>query len=841
MLFSIKNSLQLLRRTYRHLVFLWFVYITLVLASVWFISSVVRDLLMRSAEDTLTNLEHRVASDLLESEMALRSATLNMERMLAAGSNAAAVHGYMRQYTDYVLSDARRIIGVDGLYGVFDVFGGVFMDGTDKPPQRAHTFWEAPWYRAAVNLKGGVAVTKPYADPNTGEWVISFSRQLTNGKGVQQAVVAVDLHLSKLRKYFSGTRLAEGGYGMVLDADLNIIAGPLEETIGQPLSALKSPDIYRIIGELHKGVELKGFETRNNRQGGELILIHTRKLANGWHIGILTPVNRYNREIYDRGSLIVILGMLLQLFLSLVVLRIAVARQKLEEKNKQKSSFLANMSHEIRTPMNAIIGMTAIGKTAVDVERKNYCFSKIDEASNHLLGVINDILDISKIEAKKFELSEINFDFEKLLQRAANVVNFRVDEMKHKFTVTIDRDIPKFMIGDDQRIAQVITNLLGNAVKFTPENGCIRLDASLEKEENGICTIQVAVSDTGIGMNEEQQNKIFTSFNQAETDISRRFGGTGLGLPISKSIIEMMGGKIWVKSEPGIGSIFTFSIQLKRGEEKQNELQNNNIDRKKIRIMVVDDEPNILEFFNEITKSMDIVCETASSGKKALEIIKNKGFFHIYFIDWKMPEMDGLQLTEILKKQTPPESIVIMISAGEMSAISEEAGKKGIDKFITKPLFPSAIVDAITEYLGLDMHIEKPETDITGIYKGRRLLLAEDVEINREIVQALLEPTMIEIDCAVNGLEAIQKFSQAPEKYDMILMDMQMPEIDGYNATRKIRAMDINRAKTIPIIAMTANVFREDIKKCLEAGMNSHIGKPLDIDDTIEQLSAYLL
>jgi len=386
-----------------------------------------------------------------------------------------------------------------------------------------------------------------------------------------------------------------------------------------------------------------------------------------------------------------------------------------EAANRAKSTFLANMSHEMRTPMNAIIGMAAIGKPATNIERKDYCLTKIEEASRHLLGVINDILDMSKIEAGKFELSPEEFDFEKMVRRVVDVINFRVDEKKQKLNVQIDDTVPQTIIADDQRVAQVITNLLGNAVKFTQEKGVISLNARSLGEEDDLCTLEISVSDNGIGIDTKQQERLFSSFQQAEASTTRRFGGSGLGLAICKNIVEMMGGKIWLKSELGNGSVFTFTIKAKKGGGNE------------------------------------------------------------------------------------------------------------------------------TKERSLSWHDEKKDTNIDGIFAGRRILLAEDVEINREIVLALFEPTKLEIDCAVNGKDAVRKFSENPDKYELIFMDIQMPEMDGYEATQRIRAMDIPKAKIIPIIAMSANVFKEDIEKCLQTGMNGHIGKPLNFDDVVEKLKGFLL
>jgi signal transduction histidine kinase/CheY-like chemotaxis protein len=379
--------------------------------------------------------------------------------------------------------------------------------------------------------------------------------------------------------------------------------------------------------------------------------------------------------------------------------------------NHAKSVFLANMSHEIRTPINAIVGMTSIGKSSADTAKKDYCFVKIEGASIHLLGVINDVLDMSKIEADKFELSPADFNFESMIQRVISVINFRADEKRQKLAVRIDRNIPPTLFGDDQRLAQVITNLLSNAVKFTPEEGSIDLTADFLGEQDGVCTIQVAVTDTGIGVTPDQQKRLFTAFQQAEAQTTRKFGGSGLGLSISKTIVEMMGGKIWIQSELNRGSIFTFTVQMKRGEENSRE----------------------------------------SSSAQPLNL-----------------------------------------------------------------------------------------NDIHNMFRGRRILLAEDVAINREIVMTQLEPTGLKVDEAQNGLEALKMFEAAPQKYDMIVIDVQMPEMDGYEATRHIRALDVPNAKTIPILAMTANVFREDIAKCLEAGMNDHIGKPLDFAEFLKKLRFYL-
>jgi len=518
------------------------------------------------------------------------------------------------------------------------------------------------------------------------------------------------------------------------------------------------------------------------------------------------------------------------------------ATLKSQQANDAKSMFLSNMSHEIRTPMNAIIGMTHIGKTANDLQRKDYCLSKIENASQHLLGVINDILDMSKIEANKLELAFDEFDFEKMLQRAINIAVFRAEEMNQKVTVHIDRSIPRNLVSDEQRLAQVITNLLSNAVKFTPEGGEVSLDTRFLGKINDEYEIQVTISDTGIGISPEQQKLLFQSFQQAEVHTSRKYGGTGLGLAISKSIVEMMGGKIWIESKLGAGAKFSFTFRAKRGERRTPSLSEIGVDWSNIKILAVDDEKYVLDYFTDIINAYGKICDTAINGKEALELVEANGMYDIVFVDWKMPGMDGIELAQKLKKRakSSDHSFIIMTSAAEWSSVAAEAKNAGVDKFLSKPLFPSSIVDMINEAIGISYLNEDDTIDFRHIFKGFKILLAEDVDINQEIVEVLIEPTLLEMDWAKNGAEAVSMFEKAYDEYDLILMDIQMPELDGHEATRLIRQMPFDKAKNIPIVAMTANVFREDIEKCFESGMNDHIGKPIEIEEFIATLQKYL-
>ena len=507
--------------------------------------------------------------------------------------------------------------------------------------------------------------------------------------------------------------------------------------------------------------------------------------------------------------------------------------------SKAKSDFLANMSHEIRTPMNAIIGMTNIAESTHNVERKDYAVGKIKDASHHLLGIINDILDMSKIESGKFELSPVEFNFEKMLQRIFNVINFRVDERRLELSLHIDKSIPGMLIGDEQRLAQVVTNLLSNAIKFSPESGSINVHTQLLGEKNGICTVRIDVSDTGIGISPEQQKNLFQAFQQAESSTSRKFGGTGLGLVISKTIVEMMGGKIWIESELGNGSTFSFTVQLERGAGEYTGYLKPGENLSYLRIIAIDDDIKVCRFIMDAATAFGVNCDTATCVGDVFNMLDQNITHDIYFIDWFMPDMNGIELTKNIKR-CGGKSVVAMATDSEWGVIAEDALKAGVERFLPKPLFLSDIADCINECIGISAFTEKAQKDPSDVFTDRCLLLAEDVEINREIVLALLEPTGITVDCAVNGAEAVRMFRENPGRYDIIFMDMQMPEMDGLEATQHIRELEDQNAKAVPIIAMTANVFKEDVEKCLAVGMNDHVGKPLDFDVVLDKLRSYL-
>ena len=522
--------------------------------------------------------------------------------------------------------------------------------------------------------------------------------------------------------------------------------------------------------------------------------------------------------------------------------KLEIAVKEAENASRSKGEFLSRMSHEIRTPLNAIIGMSKIADSSDDLCKIKDCLHKIDSSSKHLLGLINDVLDMSKIEAERFVLSPFKFRFEEMLKDISNVVSIKADEKNQDFEIIIGSGLPEYFYADELRLRQVITNLISNSIKFTPENGTIRLNTKLLNMENDIATVEFTVSDTGIGISPEQQKALFQPFIQADDGITRKYGGTGLGLAICKKIIEMMDGQIYIESALGTGSSFIFNIKIKVLPYIENK---DVIKFDDMHALVVDDSYETREYMTQILDNFGIRSETASDGFDALDKInlalKKGDRYNIFFIDWAMPGINGIETTKRIRKLMNDHSFVIMISATAWNEIESEAADAGIYSFIAKPLFPSTVFNTLREISG-KTEKKSVELDKAGIpnLEGYKVLIVEDIEINREIAAALLEPTKIKIDFAINGIDAVTKYNNSKGDYDIILMDIHMPEMNGYDATTRIRSTDDPKSREISILAMTADAFKEDIDKCKSVGMNDHISKPINEDILYRKIVQYI-
>ena len=515
-----------------------------------------------------------------------------------------------------------------------------------------------------------------------------------------------------------------------------------------------------------------------------------------------------------------------------------------EEASKAKTAFLSNMSHEIRTPMNAIIVLDNIALNDPDISAQTREYlEKIGVSANHLLMLINDILDMSRIESGRLTLKNEDFSFSKLLEEINTMFSGQSTYKGVQYNCHIKGSVDDHYIGDNMKLKQILINIIGNAVKFTPEGGNIELTVERTAQFDGKSTLRFTIADTGIGMSKDYLPHIFDSFSQEDSSSTNKYGSSGLGLAITKNIVEMMNGNIEVKSENSMGTVFTVTVTLTDSRHSDDEGDYPFIDPGEMSVLVIDDDPVACEHAKLVLEKIGISCEIAYSGADAIEMVKLRHAratpYNLILVDLKMPDMDGVETTREIRKIVGHESAIIIITAYRWDDVLEEAVNAGVDSFIAKPLFANNIIEEFRSALRKKNSSKsaKPKK----VLKGRHILLAEDVQINAEIMTMVLAMREITCDHVQNGREAVDRFTASDEGYyDAILMDIRMPEMDGLEAAAIIRELDRSDAAAIPIIALTANAFDEDVQRSLQAGMNAHLSKPIDNDALFSTLEGLI-
>ncbi len=511
-----------------------------------------------------------------------------------------------------------------------------------------------------------------------------------------------------------------------------------------------------------------------------------------------------------------------------------------ESANKAKTAFLSNMSHEIRTPMNAIIGLDRIALNDPTIsESTRSHLEKIGVSAEHLLDIINDILDMSRIEAGRMVLRNEIFSLYNILEQINVLIGGQCRDRSLKWELNLKGEPEEYYIGDDTKLKQVLINILGNAVKFTPEGGSVSFTIERLNHYDKKSVFRFVISDTGIGMDKDFLPRLFDPFSQEDLTTKTKYGSTGLGMSITKSIVEMMNGDIRVESEKNRGTTFTVTVTLSDSEHEINE--EDEISPKEMHVLVVDDDPVACKYAQMELEKAGVSTEIALSGAEAVEMVKLKNArresYNLILMDWNMPDIDGLEVTRQIRTIIGYDSAIVILTSYHWDEIIDKAAEAGIDSFISKPLRAGTVLQQFKQAFALKVKNAKTKVEL----KGRRILIAEDMAVNAEIIMMMLEMKEIESDHVENGRLAVESFSSKPQGfYDAILMDMRMPEMDGLEATRAIRALERDDAKTIPIIALTANAFDEDVQRSLQAGLNAHLSKPVEPENLYETLESLI-
>jgi len=991
-------------RSYMLVLIVVLAFAIMVILSSFFMTDIVRKQLEYNAQAALDALETDIKTDLKEPRTVLGNQSESIRNMVLRGAGKEEVHTYLNEITDYILyNETIQLSGFDGIFGYFEVFGGVFIDGQDRRIPRNYVPTERLWYKEALAANGEIVFLQPHTEVLSPIIVITYARAIYDNDGNLLGVVAMDMNFDRIKKYLLSASKNNLWFGVLLSEDYKYIFH-LDSALEGTKFADMNSDTARAEAMLRSGQDISEFRMKNYEDIPSITFI--RRLENGWYLGIVTPENKYFAEVKKVRFIIMVLGAALSIIFSVIMVSIVVGKQKADAEkqkadvmlkeadgllanisimqrilnnidaiiyitnprtgevvfindnskkyynvdddcigeicyqvfhkglngrcefcpcnkldanqgqvvewieyntatkrhyrntscyiawsggitahlrysvditelyaareqallaNRVKSDFLARMSHEIRSPMNAILGIIEIELEKQLPPDTEEALDRVHNSGYMLLNIINDILDLSKIESGKMELVPVNYDVSSVINDTVQLNLMRFGGKPVKFSLKVDANIPSKLFGDDLRIKQVLNNLLSNSFKYT-DSGEIEMSVSAEVSGADKPVILIfRLSDTGKGMTKDQVDNLFENYARFDSEINRQIEGTGLGMPITKSFINMMKGEMVVESEPGKGSVFNLripqgyidsnvlgregadSLQKFDIEKKARQKRGSQIQREYMpygKVLVVDDmEPN-LYVAKGLLSPYGLSIDTASSGQKAIDMIKSGQKFDVIFMDHYMPEMDGMETTKIIRELGYKASI-IALTANALVGQDQMYLANGFDGFMSKPIdtrqlnstlnrfirdkYPPETVEAARQ---LKEKLEKGEDTGPLNLSGVKALVVDDFLPNLSVAQSMLQKYKMQVDGLSNGQDAVNRIRREEPKYDIIFMDLMMPDMDGMEAVRLIRALNTKYANTVPIVALTAIITTETAeqeKMLLNNGFQAVLYKPLSV------------
>ncbi len=796
-------------------------------------------------EDTTVTME-RVTENYLEGEQRICDI---WARYICSGTMT------MEEAADYIRAShvlentSAHLVSLDTLTGL-----------STRPKQGSADDYAVSYERIALlgnvdwidEIGKSVNITRTFTNPMNGEQSLAFCNRVTlydpESKASVPAVLLRVIPVSDLEQkwVFPQTELMNAELSMIdADGDYILKGSSFKNSSFFEFYKSYNPTDPESSGQLFARITSStGSVPMINSHGQECILAFTPVSATaGWSLLGLVPAEDLNANTEDWMLIGVISAGLLILFLfDLFYMlyfnkRLQISAKEAESANKAKTDFLSTMSHDIRTPMNAIIGLTTIAeKNLGDVESTGESLRKIGLASNHLLTLINDILDISKVESGKLKLSPLTFSIVETVENLINISQPMIKEKNIEFSFHINQMEKEYLYADQLRLNQIYINILSNAIKYTEPGGRVTVDLREEESDKPGCVKLVyVVADTGIGMSPEFMATMYQPFSRQTDSRVNSIQGTGLGLAITKQMVELLGGTIDCQSEQGKGTTFTVVLDIPVADRQRDDMRLEPID-----VLIVDDDEVLLQTAVDALESLGASTEQARNGLEAIGMIEHRHLsgkdYNVIIIDWRMPEIDGLETISRIRAEIDANIPILLISSYDWSDIEEKAKAAGANGFVSKPLFRSTLYDKINDLIGKESTSIEPEDDYSDL-EGLHILIAEDNDINWEIISALLAMFGITTERAANGRICVDMMQSAAEgSYELIFMDVQMPEMNGLDATRAIRKLEDPWASSIPIVAMTADAFSENVTECLNAGMNGHIAKPVDIKLVIKEI-----